>query len=129
MNGYLITSVSGGQINGDWVQITSGENAAKTTYSSKGIKAANEIMIDGGTIVIRTADDGIHANAGATLDNGADGVGNIIVNGGVITVTAADDGIHADGALTINGGTVNIVESHEGLEANVITLNGGTTTG
>ncbi len=127
MNGYLLTSVSGGQISGDWVQITSGGNSSKTTYSSKGVKAENEILIDAGTVTIYAGDDGLHANGGAALENGAEGLGNITVNGGVVTVTSQDDGMHADSALTINGGTVHIAESHEGLEANVLTLNGGTT--
>ena len=127
MNGYLMTSVSGGTISGDWVSITSGSNSSKTTYSAKGMKAENEIIIDAGTVTVCAGDDGLHANGGTALGNGAAGLGNITVNGGAVTVTAADDGMHADNALTINGGTVTVVESHEGLEANVITLNGGTT--
>lgn len=127
MNGYLMTSVSGGTISGDWVQITNGENASKTTYSSKGIKAENEILVNAGTITIYAGDDGLHANGGAALENGETGLGNITINDGSVTVTSADDGMHADGALTINDGSVDIVESHEGLEANVVTLNGGTT--
>lgn len=127
MNGYLLTSVSGDTAYGDWVQITSGGNSSKTTYSAKGIKAENEIIVDAGTVTIHAGDDGLHANGGMALENGAEGLGNITVNGGSVTVTSADDGMHADNALTINGGTVTVVESHEGLEANVITLNGGTT--
>lgn len=127
MNGYLLTSVSGDTAYGDWVQITSGGNSSKTTYSAKGIKAENEIIVDAGTVTIHAGDDGLHANGGTALENGAEGLGNITVNGGSVTVTSADDGMHADNALTINGGTVTVVESHEGLEANVITLNGGTT--
>lgn len=127
MNGYLIISISGGQISGDWVQITSGGSSSKTTYSSKGIKAENEIIINAGTITICAMDDGLHANSGTALENGAAGLGNITINGGSVTITTADDGMHADNALTVNDGTVRIEESHEGLEANVITLNGGTT--
>ena len=127
MNGYLLTSVSGDTAYGDWVQITSGGNSSKTTYSAKGIKAENEIIVNAGTVTIHAGDDGLHANGGTALENGAEGLGNITVNGGSVTVTSADDGMHADNALTINGGTVTVVESHEGLEANVITLNGGTT--
>ena len=126
MNGYLITSVSGGQITGDWVQITSDGSAAKTAYSSKGIKAENEIIVNAGTVTVFAMDDGLHANGGTAMESGAAGRGNVAINGGSVTVTSADDGIHADGALTINDGTISIVESHEGLEANVITLNGGT---
>ncbi len=126
MNGYLITSVSGDAILGDWVQISDADNSSKTTYSSKGIKAENEIVVSGGSVTVNAMDDGLHANEGTALDNGAAGLGNITINGGSVTINAADDGIHADNALTVNSGTVNIVESHEGLEANVITLNGGT---
>ena len=125
MNGYLLTSVSGGTISGDWVSITSGDSS-KTTYSSKGIKAENEIVIDAGTVTVRSGDDGLHANGGSELANGEYGLGSITINGGSVTVTSADDGMHADNTLTINDGSVNIVESHEGLEANVITLAGGT---
>ena len=128
MNAYLLSTVSNGVIFGDWVQLTSGSgNSAKTTYSSKGIKAENEIVINGGTVAISAMDDGLHTNSDTALENGAAGLGNITVNGGSVTVTSADDGMHADGTLTVNGGTVNIVESHEGLESNIITLNGGTT--
>jgi hypothetical protein len=127
MNGYLLTSVSGGTISGDWVGITSGGNSSKTTYSAKGIKAENEIVINAGTLTVFAGDDGLHANGGTALDNGATGLGNITLNGGTVTVASADDGMHADNALTINDGTVTVAESHEGLEANVITLNGGTT--
>ena len=127
MNGYLLTSVSGDTAYGDWVSITSGGNSSKTTYSAKGIKAENEIIVNAGVITICAGDDGLHANGGTALENGATGLGSITVNGGTVTVTSADDGMHADNALTINDGTVNIAESHEGLEANVITLNGGTT--
>ena len=126
MNGYLITSSSGGVLSGDWVQITNGSgSSSKTTYSSKGIKAENEIVIDAGTVTVFATDDGLHANADTALDNGSNGLGNVTINGGTVTITAADDGVHADSALVINDGTVQIVESHEGLEANLITLNGG----
>lgn len=127
MNGYLLSGVSGDTAYGDWVQISDGGSSSKTTYSAKGMKAENEIIVNGGTITVFAGDDGLHANGGTTLENGATGLGGITVNGGTVTVTSADDGMHADGALTINDGSVDIVESHEGLEANVVTLNGGTT--
>ena len=127
MNGYLIISISNGGISGDWVQITGGSRStSKTTFSSKGFKAENEIIVDGGTITILAMDDGLHANSDTMLENGVNGLGNITLNGGTVTVTSADDGMHAGGTLTINGGAISVVESHEGLEANVLTLNGGT---
>ena len=129
MNGYLIESVSGNEISGDWVQLTRGNgsgNSNKTAYSSKGIKAENSVVISGGTISVYCKDDAIHANADATLENGEKALGSVEISGGDITITAADDGIHADGKLTISGGYVNIVKSHEGLEGNVVTVAGGT---
>lgn len=94
MNGFLVTSSS--TLDGEWVQLSTGGNdgksgSGKTTYSSKGIKAANSITI----------------------------------SGGAVTIDAADDGMHADGTLTISGGFVNIQTSYEGLEANVINIEGG----
>lgn len=126
MNGYLLTSVSGDVISGDWVEITDSGNSAKIAYSAKGIKAENEIVVSGGTVTVCAMDDGLHANGGTALESGATGLGNVTIRGGSVTVTAADDGIHADSGLTVDGGTVIVIESHEGLEANVITLNGGT---
>ena len=128
MNAYLISSVSSGSISGDWVMLSSGSgNSSKTTYSSKGIKAYNEIQILGGTINISCGDDGLHANNDEKLENGSYGAGNVTVSGGTLTVNAADDGMHADNVLTVSGGTVNIKKSHEGLEGNVINIAGGST--
>ncbi len=127
MNGYLIRSVSSSAISGDWVTLTKGSgNSSKTAYSSKGVKAGNAISVNEGNIIIKCKDDGFHANADAALDNGEKAAGNITINGGNITVTAADDGMHADGELTVNDGYINVAESHEGLEANVINIVGGT---
>ncbi len=125
MNGYLLTSFSDGMLSGDWVQLSDGGSSNKTTYSSKGVKAENAIVVDGGSITVFAMDDGLHANSGTALENGSASAGDITINGGSVTVTAADDSMHADGTLTVNGGTVRIVESHEGLEANTITLNNG----
>lgn len=126
LNAYLITGVSSSLISGDWVQLTtSSGSSSKTTYSSKGVKAANSITVSGGALTIKCMDDGLHANMGDELENGSVGVGDITISGGTVTITAADDGIHADNILTISGGSVNVAKSHEGLEGNVINLSGG----
>ena len=127
MNGYLIASISDGTITGDWVQLSGTSDGGKTTFSSKGVKASNAIVISGGTVAVYASDDGLHAKGGDELDSGSVGVGSVTVDGGSLTVTSADDGVHADGALTVNAGTVNVVEAHEGFEGNVITINGGVT--
>lgn len=128
MNGYLFESVSSGTVTGDWVQIgSSSGNSSKTAYSSKGIKAANEIRIKGGTVTVSAMDDALHANGGDKLENGSTGLGNVLVTGGILTVVSADDGIHADGDLRIYAGVVNVKEAHEGLEANQVIVSGGST--
>jgi len=100
-------------------------NADKSDHSTKGIKAANEIVICAGAVSIKTYDDAVHANADTTLENGAEPLGNITVSGGTLTAYSNDDCLHADGMLSILSGTVSIVNSYEGLEGSTVTLSGG----
>ncbi len=100
-------------------------NTDKGEYSTKGIKAANEIVIQSGTITIKSYDDALHANNDTAPENGASPLGNVTINGGTITVYSNDDGLHADGILSIVDGTVHITNSYEGLEGNSIRLSGG----
>lgn len=102
-----------------------GGNTDKGDHSTKGIKAANEITINAGTVNIKSYDDAIHANRDATLENGATPLGNLTVNGGNVTVYSNDDGLHADGALSITGGTVTVTNSYEGVEGETVSVSGG----
>lgn len=100
-------------------------NTDKGTYSTKGIKSSNEIIINGGSIGIRAYDDAIHAGGTATLENEELGIGNLTINGGALTLYSNDDGLHADGALTISAGTVKIENSYEGVEGTTVNISGG----
>ena len=100
-------------------------NTDKGDYSTKGIKAANEITINAGTINIKSYDDGIHANNDTTLENRNTPTGNVTISGGTITVYSHDDGLHADGTLDIRAGTVCVTNSYEGLEGNYVKISGG----
>ena len=107
---------------------TNSVNYNKSTFkadSEKGIKAANNIVVNRGTIVIAASDDAIHANYGDTLENGSKGQGNITINDGLIQVASGDDGLHADNTLTVNGGKIQVTGATEGYEANYININGG----
>ena len=86
----------------------------ESSASTKGIKAGGDLLLNGGTYTLDTADDSIHSNS------------KITVNGGTYTMNAGDDGIHADDALVINGGTITIEQSYEGLEGMTVTINDGT---
>lgn len=85
-----------------------------STESYKGLKSGGQLIIDNGTFTIDSADDALHANGAITINNGN------------LTLASGDDGIHADTDLTINEGQVTVSDSYEGLEAAVITINGGT---
>jgi len=104
---------------------TVSSGVTKSAESAKGIKAGNAVTISGGTVTILSMDDGIHANGGEKLGNGAVALGNVTVSGGSVSITAADDGVHADGALLIESGSLDVTESHEGLEGHTVTVNGG----
>ena len=102
-----------------------GGNTDKGEYSTKGIKAANEIVINNGTVNIKSYDDAIHANNDTTLENGATPLGNVTINGGTITAYSNDDGLHADGALSVCAGTVSVTNSYEGVEGTTVNISGG----
>lgn len=113
---------------GGWGPGWDSGNTDKADSSAKGIKAANEIKVISGSIDVKAYDDGLHANADETLENGYAPLGNVTITGGNITVSASDDGLHADNILTINGGEINVTESYEGLEGNVIKVMDGKAT-
>lgn len=102
-----------------------GGNKDKGSYSTKGIKAANEIIINAGSINIKSYDDAIHANNDGTLENGESPLGNVTVNGGMLTLYSNDDGLHADGTVYINAGTVCVSNSYEGVEGSCVNISGG----
>ena len=83
------------------------------TVSMKGIKAANSILISGGTFQIDSADDSIHSDVSVTI------------NGGTFTIASGDDALHAEDTLTVTAGKIDISESYEGLEALHIDVQGG----
>ena len=120
------TSIQGGAPGGPGGPGGMGDgNSEKGDHSTKGIKAANEIVILAGTISIKSYDDAIHAGDDTTLENGAKPLGNVTVNGGNITVYSNDDGLHADGTLSIKAGTVSVTNAYEGLEGATVNISGG----
>jgi len=82
-----------------------------TTKKNKGIKAENNVIINGGTFTINAQDDAVH------------GV-NVTINNAKLTISAGDDAVHADTKLIVNA-DIDIKTCYEGLEGNIITINGG----
>lgn len=93
-----------------------GRNQTETdTVSTKGLKSDAAILIDGGSFLINSADDAIHA------------AGNVGITGGDFEIRTGDDGVHSDSALTVSGGSLTVTESYEGLEGITVTISGGNT--
>lgn len=92
-----------------WFEGTSNENS----ISTKGIKAAGDILLNGGNYSIDSADDAIHSNM------------NLTVAGGSFNLATGDDGLHADELAKVIGGTISISKSYEGIEGLCVDLMGG----
>lgn len=88
----------------------------ESSTSMKGIKAAGDLLISGGSFTIDSADDSIHSNSSITIKDG------------VFEIASGDDAVHADENLTVTAGTMNISESYEGLEALHLEIQGGNIT-
>ena len=82
---------------------------------AKGLKCDGDILINGGTYALDSADDAIHAGK------------NIYLHGGTLSLSSGDDAIHADALLEISGSVTNVVKCYEGLEATDIRITGGVT--
>lgn len=102
----------GGPGRGGMGDMPSGETEEDST-SIRGLKATKDLVIAGGTFMIDSADDAVHAN------------GSITINGGTFEIASGDDAFHADDTLTIHNGTVLVTESYEGLEGLHIQVSGG----
>jgi len=100
-------------------------NADKGEYSTKGIKAANEIVINNGTVYVKAYDDAMHADNDTALENNETAKGNVVINSGTVLLYSNDDGIHADGNVAITGGKVTVSHCYEGIEGNTVELSGG----
>lgn len=103
-------------------------NSNKQSYSCKGIKADNCIYLYTANINIYSYDDAIHASSGVVLENSETSLGNVVIEGTNIYIETYDDGIHADNDLTITSGTIKINKCYEGLEGNIVNINGGNIT-
>ena len=91
-----------------------------TGVYQEGIASDSTLIIEGGNIHVKAADDGLNAGEGITI------------NGGYIFVDSIGDGIDSNADLTINGGTVislgGAVGGDGGLDAEEgfkLSINGG----
>jgi len=120
--------------------IIEGEGTLNITGNVEhGIEGDDDVIINGGEIVIGAKNDGMHVNDSITVNGGEltvknaveglESKGNIVVNGGTISVTCSDDGVNAAKNITINGGKIYAKATRgDGLDSNgTIDIKGGTT--
>lgn len=98
------------------------ERADKSEHSAKGISAANETVINNGTVSIKSFDDAIYASNDTSLENGKTALGNVTIKGGAITVYSNNCGLHADGTLSIKGGTVTVSNAKKGIAGGTVNI-------
>ncbi|HEY9044953.1 MAG TPA: carbohydrate-binding domain-containing protein [Ohtaekwangia sp.] len=101
---------------GDFTIVSGGGSSSSvgSDKSAKGLKGGINVITEGGTFSISSADDAVHSN------------GNVSINDGTFTITSGDDGMHADTSLGINGGEITITKSYEGIESALLTITDGT---
>lgn len=110
------------QIDGGSLNLTAGKGSAEKTVmrdedgneiSTKGIKAAGQMILNGGSFSIDSGDDALHSDS------------SLFVNGGSFQIASGDDGLHADETVNVAGGTVNISTCYEGIEGKDVVISGG----
>lgn len=110
------------QIDGGSLNLTAGKGSAEKTVmrdedgneiSTKGIKAAGQMILNGGSFSIDSGDDALHSDS------------SLFVNGGSYQIASGDDGLHADETVNVAGGTVNISTCYEGIEGKDVVISGG----
>lgn len=91
-----------------------------TDYSHpKTIVAAGAITINNGTNTINSTDDGVHSDTSVTVNGG-----NNIINA-ISATSGVGEGVEAP-MITFNGGITNITASNDGINATYGTVSGGT---
>ena len=80
----------------------------EASTSMKGLKAANSMLISGGSITINSADDAIHSDVSLTI------------NGGTFIIASGDDAIHAEDTLTVTAGKILVAGTGVGDVGSVV---------
>ena len=81
------------------------DDEASDTTSTKGIKAEELLMINGGSIDISKCYEGLEAD-------------NLTIANGNISVVSNDDGINAASAINIKGGTIDVTSTGDCIDSN-----------
>ena len=113
------TKIDGCIFSRDDLTVNGEGNLTVTSSGLHGIVCNDSLVFTGGNINITAKVDGVHAHDAIKICNTT------------ITVSAGDDGLHAGNddetaVFYLESGNINITECYEGIEANDITIAGGT---
>ena len=125
---------AGGKDSGKDGDIPAGQSAGDNTAavqeeasdSAKGLKAGTALFVDGGSFQIDSLEDSIHTNESAVITEGElvirsgdDGVhadALLSVEGGTITITKSYEGLEGK-AIEISGGIIHVTADDDGINA------------
>lgn len=123
--------------NGDGIKITEDSDETKgyfyidngsltITSTQDGIQAQTDLIINGGTINIKSGGGSNVKSSSEESSKGLKGVKSITINGGDILIDSLDDAIHSNGTITINNGEINISTGDDGIHSDLsIVINNG----
>ena len=115
---YLTANYQDGIVGKDDIKFNDGHYSINAV--DDGIRGKDSVHIVNGSFTINTTADAIKS----TNDTDT-GKGFVLIEDGIFFIDAGDDGIRASRKLRIDGGTITISKAYEGLEAQVIVVNGG----
>ncbi len=112
------TKIDGCIFSRDDLTVNGKGNLTVTSDNLHGIVCNDNLVFTGGNINVTAKVDGVHAHDAIKICNTT------------ITVSAGDDGLHAGNddetaLFYLESGNINITECYEGIEANDITIAGG----
>lgn len=133
-----------------FVRISGGD--ITVTAEQDGIQAATGLVIEGGTLTVKTGGGSENAStitgggwgswgrpgmpggeaaeadsSDTTSAKGLKAAVDITITGGDITVDASDDTVHANGTVTIGGGKLHLSSGDDGIHADaLLAISGGT---
>ena len=114
-----VTSSDGkGIVSKDDLKIVSGD--INVDSSDHALSGKDSVRIAGGTLILKSDEDGIHSGNDEDEDKGY-----VYIENGKITIDVKDDGIHGETKVLIADGTINIVKSQEGIEGKIVEIAGG----
>ncbi|MCR4648439.1 MAG: carbohydrate-binding domain-containing protein [Lachnospiraceae bacterium] len=107
-----------GIVSKDDLKIISG--SINIESSDHALSGKDSVRIAGGNINVKAGCDGIHSGNDDDPEKGY-----VYIADGNVEIDALDDGIHAETGTLIAGGNINIINSEEGIEGEIVEIAGG----